>query len=465
MFGLARPQPRRNTRHRDFSVARAAGQVEVTVDDIDAARTLFLTHPPRRYRPLVALLRSAFHRPVLIVSNGEAWRRTHDAVMPALLPAQVARAYAPVIRAVADESFSALAEASRAGDAPIRDIEIDVERLMRVITTRILGLILFGRVLSVAEAQFVEQTLDRATKAPRGGTAATLNRVLGAVFGALKARQHQPVLFPRPQRRALDDLLRWIAARIVEAPDDPSLLANLKARYGHLGPRGRLRAIAAEYAMMFVAGIETTAAAATFAVAEIAHDSALRDAATAEARRSASPPDRPLTEGLAARHPTLFAVVQETLRRHTIVPIMSRETAADVQLPGKCSGARAASAPVTLRRGTVFHYLPVINHMRRSLWKDPRRFDPGRYAQPLTHEQKKCHHPFGIGVQSCPGRAMATTEAVLILNSLLEHLDLAHQPSAEAIASQRNVINTLRPLGVTARVSAPQNLVTDAPVP
>ena len=59
-----------------------------------------------------------------------------------------------------------------------------------------------------------------------------------------------------------------------------------------------------------------------------------------------------------------------------------------------------------------------------------------------------------MGAQACPGRTMATTEAVLILRALFQHLDVAHRPLLEPVASERNAVFTVRPLGVKAMVSA-----------
>ncbi len=110
---------------------------------------------------------------------------------------------------------------------------------------------------------------------------------------------------------------------------------------------------------------------------------------------------------------------------------------------------------VAIRRGWVLRYLPVLDHMRRSIWPNPHVFDPKRFAQPLTPEQRKSYHPFGFGPQGCPGQSLAIIECILILQAFFERFDLAPSMQAQAAAPvRRNVLHTNRPVGVTARISA-----------
>jgi cytochrome P450 len=81
-------------------------------------------------------------------------------------------------------------------------------------------------------------------------------------------------------------------------------------------------------------------------------------------------------------------------------------------------------------------------------------FDPDRFAGPLTSEQTINYIPFGFGPQRCPGHAMATTEAILILLAFFKRFDLEAKEIAHSIPVERNAVFTNRPVGVTARVRA-----------
>ena len=247
---------------------------------------------------------------------------------------------------------------------------------MRTVTSSVLGYVLFGHALPLVEAEDLEKNLTIATKMIRNGVAAPINTGIAVVFSLLNLADHQPVVFPKAQRRALDDVLGWIGIKIDQAELAnlrPPLLESLKTRFADRNPAERKRCIAAEYAMLFIAGIETTASALTFAIAEIANDPAVRAQVIREARQK--PVGTAGNQTLAAQFPYLHCVFRETLRRHTIVPTMLRETESDYELSSERPGPESG-ADVRVLKGSTLRYLPIQGHMRRSIWTDPRVFDP-----------------------------------------------------------------------------------------
>ena len=92
--------------------------------------------------------------------------------------------------------------------------------------------------------------------------------------------------------------------------------------------------------------------------------------------------------------------------------------------------------------------------MRPNLWENPRGFDPLRFARALTAQQTINYIPFGFGPQKCPGHAMATTEAVLILLAFFKLFDVEVSEAAQSISVERNAVFTNRPMGVTAQLRA-----------
>lgn len=448
----------KDTRCKEFSLHHGPTGCELNLHSIKTARALFVKHFPLRYKPLVALLRTALRHRVMIVSDGEEWRRTHDAINPEFQAGVVARQYAPVITAVADEAFAKLAHRGmrrKAVDGALSttSIEIEVEPLMRSVTSIVLGYILFGRPLPREEADYLETRLSTATKVIENGIEATINTGMAAILSVLHLPEHQPVAFPKAQRQALNDVLAWIGDKIDQAELAnlrPPLLESLKTRYADRQPAELKRCIAAEYAMLFIAGIETTASALTFAIAEMANNPTVRDQATREARQESN--GVPDSRALAAQFPYLHCVFRETLRRHTIVPTMLRQTETDYELSAEKPAESALNVQVC--QGSTLRYFPIQGHMRRSIWTDPRVFDPDRFAGPLTSEQTINYIPFGFGPQRCPGHAMATTEAILILLAFFKRFDLETKEIAHSIPVERNAVFTNRPIAVTVRVRA-----------
>ena len=438
-------------RTRECTFRRGLFGSDLNVHSIETLRELMITRRPRRYKPLVALLRSGLRHRAMIVADGEEWQRTRDAINPALQAGVVATDYAPVIQEVAEKAFSRLA--NRTGDpAGTTWFDIPVEPLMRTVTLSVLGHLLFGGVLPLEEASSMEGTLSTSTEGKVEGPSGWINRGLGAIFAAFDASDYQPMIFSRKQRRATDQILAWIGNRIDEARRNglrPPLLEKLELRYADQRPAQRKRSIVAEYAMLCVAGIETTASALTLAIAEIAGDESVRDLVVHEAREQ--PASGLTAQQVVARFPYLHCVFRETLRRHTIVPTLLRETEKDYTMTAAHS-ATGSQQTVNVPRGATLRYLPVQGHMRRSVWTEPHRFDPCRFASSLSSEQTLNYIPFGLGPQRCPGHAMATTEAILILAEFFRRIQLEARTIAGGIPLKRNVIFTNRPVGVTARI-------------
>jgi cytochrome P450 len=440
-------------RYREFELRRALTGDELNLTSADAARSLFLKQTQARYRPLVAAVNAALGRAVMIVADGEEWRKTHDAVMPHLQAALVAREYPPVIRSAAEEAFAKLAASSAPGEES-SVVTVSVEPLMRTIVARVMGQLLFGRALPVDEGSFLEDVLSCGFQAVDKGAAAKLNRLTAVLMRALRLPQWQPFIFPRAQRRSIDELIAWIEDKLDQGEAGanlPPLYQSLKERFSSAEPQRRRRLIATEYAMLLTAGVETTAAAVTFAVAEIAGSPSILEKVTLEARGNAPP--RLDSGAPGAQFPYLHCVVQETLRRHTVVPTMLREAEFDLELSGRKQDARA-DENVKVRRGCVLRYLPLRSHLRRGVWRNPLQFDPDRFAGTLTAEQAKSFTPFGMGTQSCPGRPLAMIEAVLILQAFFERLDVQPKKSEGFASVTRSLLFTMRPIGVTVGVRA-----------
>jgi cytochrome P450 family 6 len=443
-----------NSRCKEFSVHRRPTGCDLNIHSIKTVRALFLKHVPLRYKPLVALLRTAMRHRVMIVADGDDWQRTHDAITPEFQAGVVATQYAPVIRAVADEAFAKLQDRASGCVRSTMAFEVEVEPLMRSVTSSVLGYILFGHPLPLEEADYLERTLSIATKVVESGIPAGINTGMAAMLSVLNLPEHQPVVFPKAQRQALDDVLGWIGHKIDQAQLAglrPPLLEGLKNRFADRQQAELKRCIAAEYAMLFIAGIETTASALTFAIAEIANNPVVHDRVIKEARQESN--NAPGSQTSGAQFPYLHCVFRETLRRHTVVPTMLRETETDYELAGEKPGAES-DVNVRVRKGATLRYLPIQGHMKRSIWTNPRLFDPDRFAKPLSSEQTINYIPFGFGPQRCPGHAMATTEGILILLAFFRRFDLETKEIVHSIPVERNAVFTNRPVGVTARVHA-----------
>jgi cytochrome P450 len=447
--------PKAVSQYKDFAVVNTAEGCNFNLRSAETLRHVLKNQSPRRYEPLVALLRSALRHRVMIIEDGDAWQRTHDALSFYLSAGLVDREYTPIIlemteRAVASIEVAIGTKGREAG------ADVDVEPLIRAITSSVLGYVMFGRALTPEDAGYLESTLSIATKSSRSRVLRGVNSMLWMVGRAIPFMSCPPVVFPQEQRKALDGMLGWIAAKLEllereQAGDEvtPPLLKSLTARYSDLSPPRRRTAITAEYAMLFIAGIETTAAAVSFCLAEVAAIQSLRARAVAEARQ----PEQMgiCAHGLPSRYPFIHNIFRESLRRHTIVPTFLRQTEAEYLVTNREDSATEETV-LQIPRGATLRYLTVQGHLKRSVWPNPLQFQPDRFAKPLTVEQTKHYIPFGLGAQRCPGHAMARTEAILILVAFLRAFDIEPVQGQPAFASERNAVFTNRSVGVRVRM-------------
>ncbi|WP_263378487.1 cytochrome P450 [Granulicella paludicola] len=424
----------------EFTLKVGVGGNELDVHSLDFLKRLFARYQPVRYRPLVRFLSVAMRHKVMIVADGEEWRRTRAVVDLALQPRLVEGEYAEVILDVAKVAFERVAR--RVGEGVLA---VEIEPLMRAVATSALGHLMFGETLPLAEAEWVERTLTAATEVRPATISARMNRQTAYLFGAMRLGARQPIFLHRSQRSATREMFAWLDERVAEmelSGRRSALFEQMSARYAALGQKEALCRIASEYFMLFVAGIETTASALTTAIAEIAGSPEIRERVVDEARGPSG------AGALTEQYPYIHAVFREALRRHTVVPTMLRETETEYQLEGRQPSSRC---PVHVLKGTAIRYLPLLGHMRRSIWGDPRAFRPERFLRPLTLEQTQHYLPFGFGPQRCPGHALARVEAILLLVAFFRRFDVEQQ-SLAGIVMERNAVFTNRPVGVKVRV-------------
>jgi cytochrome P450 len=101
--------------------------------------------------------------------------------------------------------------------------------------------------------------------------------------------------------------------------------------------------------------------------------------------------------------------VKEVMRLFPPVPTMSRVAASDTELGGTAIAA-----------GTLIIIPIYVIHRHTSLWDDPGRFDPDRFAADKERSYPRYHYmPFGAGARLCIGAAFALVETTVVLATLL----------------------------------------------
>lgn len=114
-------------------------------------------------------------------------------------------------------------------------------------------------------------------------------------------------------------------------------------------------------------------------------------------------------EEVLASLPYTRQVWKETLRLYPALPIFGRAVNESVTVNGT---ELAAGAHVLLS--------PFVTHRDEAFWADPERFDPSRFSPDREHDRPEfAYFPFSAGPHACLGRAIATTEALVVLATTL----------------------------------------------
>jgi len=189
-----------------------------------------------------------------------------------------------------------------------------------------------------------------------------------------------------------------------------------------------------ELMTLLVAGHETTATALAWALRWLLDDAPLVARLRDEIASAQGDPAK------VAKLELLDATVKETLRLQPVIALVGRVLQTGARIGGIDFPAGTAVAPCI-----------YLVHRRASLYPDPARFAPDRFAtfKPSPWEWI----PFGGGLRRCIGAAFATYEMKMVLASVLPRVDarLATQRVAPARRSVTITPSGGLPIVVTAR--------------
>jgi cytochrome P450 len=327
----------------------------------------------------------------LFLAEGEDWRTQRRTVAPAFAPRMMGAVAAHVARAC-DRLVPELAALGRT--------QVDLFARLQLLTLEIAAAALFS--------------LDIADEAP--GMRSEMRRYADGLGRPSLLDFLLPDGWPAPRswarwrfrRSWMARIARILAARqaqpIAEPPRD--LFDMMEAGIGAtaIGAKDRLVDAAAT---MLVAGHETTAIALLWSLYLAASVPGVEERLHAEA----APLDLGPT-GATASLPRLHytrAVVDEALRLYPPAFSIVRQAKSAEQAGGVMIPARA-----------VVLIVPWVLHRHRLLWRDPDRFDPGRFLAGADPPARFSYLPFGAGPRACVGAQFALTESVLVLARLAQ---------------------------------------------
>ncbi len=340
----------------------------------------------------------------LLTSDNPIWREHRRILQPAF--------HADTLPQVAEHTARAadvLVNRLRAlGDGGVVDIDSEVMTL----ALEVVGDSLFGHRLGPVADRLAAATLT------------ALEEVVSMARMPLRAPGWIPTPGNRRMAHSLAELdaavTAILAQRRAQGPSEPPDMLDLLLA-STLSPTE----VRDEIVTFLVAGHETVASALTWALVLLSTHPEVADrvAEEAESVLGGLGPGEAVDLSRLAELKVCRAVVDEAMRLNPPAWLITRSTAADMELGGSHVPA-----------GSLVILSPWIVHRHESVWSEPETFDPQRFLPPAagsTPGTRTAYIPFGAGPRMCIGRDFAYAEAVLSLAMICRAVQL--QPSGPPV--------------------------------
>lgn len=326
-----------------------------------------------------------------IAGEGPRWRASRTLIQPLFTTRAVAALNDSIAAAVGDAVDELLRRT-----APGTPVDVEVE--MTRITHRALSRAFFGDRITPADADRLGAEIDAAFASL--GPRLLLPFVGNGVPMPGDRRFHRAV-------RVVDSILvPHIARARAEGAAGGDLAALLTRARDEDGQPFDDRRLRDDVVAMFVAGTETTALALTWMWLLLDGHPQVAAEVAREARALGG---RPVRGSDLPALGYLGTVLQETLRLYPAGWMIPRTAGAPDVLDG-----------VPVRAGATVIASPYLTHRMPSLWPEPERFDPARFAPGQQERRHRyAYYPFGGGPHACLGNHLAMVEAQLATAALL----------------------------------------------
>ena len=187
---------------------------------------------------------------------------------------------------------------------------------------------------------------------------------------------------------------------IAENKDVPNDLLNLLINDGSLTEDE----IIDEFITIFIAGQETTASSLGFTLYEILRNPLVETKLLSEINEVLGERENVEFDDLP-KLKYLGEVLEESLRLHAIAPAPSRILKQEITIGG-----------YRIPKGNGVASSSVLFAMNPKIWKDPKIFDPERFANAGNIPNlSMIHFPFSVGPRNCIGQTFAKFESKVIL--------------------------------------------------
>ncbi|CAL5022101.1 unnamed protein product [Urochloa decumbens] len=368
---------------------------------------------------------------MVFTEYGDHWRRMRRVMTPPFFTARVVQQHRAMWEAEMDAAVADIADAARTAGFVVR------RRLQLMLYNIMYGMMFDARFGSVDDPMFVEATrlnsersrLAQSFDYNYGDFIPVLRPFLRGYLDECKDLQARRLAFfndnyVEKRRKAMD----------AHAPGDDDKKSKLRCAIDHVLQAEKDGEITPENVIYIVeninvAAIETTLWSIEWALAEVVNHPDVQRRVRDEIREAIAD-DEPVTESNIHRLPYLQAVVKETLRLHSPIPLLvPHMNLEEAKLGG-----------YTIPKGSkvVVNAWWLANNPE--LWEKPEEFRPERFmgeekAVDATVGGKVDFRfmPFGVGRRSCPGIILALPILALIVGKLVRSFEMVPPPGVDKL--------------------------------
>jgi cytochrome P450 len=383
----------------------------VIISNPDTLRTILKQRPDKFGRiSTIATVFESMGLLGLFSSEGEAWKRQRQLVMPGFKPALVKAFYPTMVET--SNKLSAVISSSLSDDSV--NVPFDIQLLFKKFTTDITTKLAFGGDFDCLQA---DDTV--------------LQTCLKVIMPMINSRLKSPfplwryIKLPKDYaldrsiktvKRHLKDFIESAKVNLVAGAEPSNILESMILASDDEGDGFTEDELFGNAMTLMLAGEDTTSNTLAWAVHYLAKDQELQEEVYQEIKHNLS--GRVPTWEELDSFPLTYACLQEAMRIKPVVPFGSAGALQDVVIEG-----------YAVPKGTPLMLLINYEGHNDETFPEPDKFDPKRWIelpQEKIKSNEKASMPFGGGARICPSRALSIMEMKAALITILSDFRFTH---------------------------------------